>query len=1266
MLRRLLCLAVVMAALASVPFAEVKEFYYTFSDLDPNSPAGDAVTFMIRADNPPVSLVTGPAMDSCFTIYRSDWQDGELGNLLPLAPTQPTSCSAQTTCTGNYYQITLALPGDNGIGPAETLAFNVADGGVAGTGVCTHQVWGRPLPSQWGWWFGAVADQGARNAYPNAALVQAQMGQNLAALPASLPRFYLFAGDLTYGDDKGADDVTQHFTDSMQWSLDAAYMPVWGNHEWNDADAYASLAEWRARFELPHPQTATGSPSGGAEGPAGKDWSWFDYGGLRFISYPEPYSGAWTAWAADANTIMAAAQADANIKMIVTFGHRPPYSWGTDHGGDTSIRAKLQALALGYDKYLLNISGHSHHYERDNDPNTAVTHIVTGGGGATLGGVDPNAPAYTEYITEHLETVRCQALSDQVACYAICGPPGSGADNACTQGTIIDQFVIPYPGETPNAAPVGYIDDPNTVAIVAGDSVTLESTTNDAEDGSPCVGCTYLWDFPDDSGVTDSTDADPDPNTTIFEIPGTFTVTFTATDPNGLADPTPDMKIIEVAEPALSPPTTWYVRTDGNDSPCNGRTDAAGSGSLASCAYKTIGKAISSAIAGDTIHLGGGTHGAPGGLVITKSGNAIDGPITIEGDPNAVVRIQSGVSFPAGSGAWEDAPDPAPAGEWRLVDPNATSPSAAYTSAYIENVANFEATDVGLVLYKNNDSSSTENAAGLRHFRLADPNAPVYTSDSAICAIYVGPGVRQFTTGSGGDNSLHIRLKKTQELVDYEADYSTVLASDDVDPNTLTIRISQAPYTIKISGAYWVFKDLTILEAAKDTVLVTGASHLTFDNVTIVSGTQSAISAGSGSANDVEIVRSTLRGQNNPWVGWMDTHGDGGGTQSDADGKLGYACTTAEYQRGTMINLNGSSARWDIGYNLIRQGFDGVGVNATETDVQVHHNRIENMGDDPLEIEGSLVGRVQVFENYIANSLVCWAAGQTSDLHGPVLFYRNVCFLAREPFINRDLNVCRTWIGNPCQKYGHEYAMKWSGGGKNSYVYNNTVFMSSSNVPNTSTSNGLNVVPGEADPTRCGRERVFNNIFMIGSGALQKNWPTSATDFVFDRNLWYRFNSADARPLFKSYATFAAFQAGTPYEEEGRYADPQLWGFLEGMAWDSFHPEKWYVQPESQFKGPADFFPRSSSPARQNGFARCTVAGCDETAPWLFTDAEGVVSVLPDSRTTSEDIGAIPYDTPWSDWMKFPFNAGWVPPCVTDCPRDREGGTGIPRYYIPE
>ena len=91
-----------------------------------------------------------------------------------------------------------------------------------------------------------------------------------------------------------------------------------------------------------------------------------------------------------------------------------------------------------------------------------------------------------------------------------------------------------------NEAPNGTIATPSTDAtITAGQSVNFTGSGSDPDNTTPF---TYLWNF--GGGATNS--ALQNPGNVNFSTPGTYTVTFTVTDGLGLADPTPDSRVITV------------------------------------------------------------------------------------------------------------------------------------------------------------------------------------------------------------------------------------------------------------------------------------------------------------------------------------------------------------------------------------------------------------------------------------------------------------------------------------------------------------------------------------------------------------------------------------------------------------------------------------------------------------------------------------------------------------------------------------------------
>src|SRR5213075_891276 len=223
-------------------------------------------------------------------------------------------------------------------------------------------------------------------------------------------------------------------------------MPAWGNHDWpRSAD---DLRNYKGRFALPNPQTSPGAP---AVGGSGEDWYWFDAGGVRFIAYPEPYSGAWSDWNTKVKPIMDAAQADPAIHFIVTFGHRPAYSSGS-HAGSATLKGYLDALGAAHRKYVLNLNGHSHDYERS-WPQSGVVHVTVGIGGSSLEEQSDSCrystcppPAWSAYRCFHHGALRLRITPTSIHGDALCGPAGDNGTNlndiTCTSGDLMDAFTI--------------------------------------------------------------------------------------------------------------------------------------------------------------------------------------------------------------------------------------------------------------------------------------------------------------------------------------------------------------------------------------------------------------------------------------------------------------------------------------------------------------------------------------------------------------------------------------------------------------------------------------------------------------------------------------------------------------------------------------------------------------------------------------------------------------------------------------------------------
>jgi hypothetical protein len=355
---------------------------------------------------------TGP------TSVAFDWRGGQ--GQLSYGPTSAygSTVTGQApnpmpwSSAGPFYEAAIA-----GLQPGTTYHYAI-DGGV------DHTFTTAPTGN---FRFAAMGDIGS-------SLTFSKVPTTMNQVAADAPAFVLMLGDLTYANTESMADVDQHFEDVRVWSDTAAYMPVWGNH---DREAPDDLRNYKGRFALPNPQTSFNAPSLGC---CGEDWSWFDAGGVRFIAIPEPYETAtWTEWQTKVGPIMAAAQADPNIRFIVTFGHRPAYSTGT-HPGSAPLAAILDGLGDTYSKYVLDLNGHSHAYERY-APIHGVVHITDGVAASVEGpwsGTDPR----TAFRALHLAYLRIDVTATSIRVEAVCGAPSSKEDTTCALGSVLDSVTI--------------------------------------------------------------------------------------------------------------------------------------------------------------------------------------------------------------------------------------------------------------------------------------------------------------------------------------------------------------------------------------------------------------------------------------------------------------------------------------------------------------------------------------------------------------------------------------------------------------------------------------------------------------------------------------------------------------------------------------------------------------------------------------------------------------------------------------------------------
>ncbi|MGB2868080.1 MAG: metallophosphoesterase, partial [Bacteroidota bacterium] len=264
------------------------------------------------------------------------------------------------------------------------------------------------------------------------------------------PDLVLTTGDVTGAGPSGQQKVTVRFHDAMVWSQSSAWMPVEGNHDWEYTTA-DDLRTYKGRFDIPNPGTIPSSP---AVSCCSEDWGWFDYGNTRFISYPERWtSSSWSEWKTQALGVFSAAQQDPNIAFIVTFGHRSAYtSTYSRSPGESSLRSILDGIHIAYSKYVLDLSGHNHQYERY-QLQSGMNYIVNSTTGSYYhnGWASPNKPAGCAYRAIHYGILVLDISENTIEGQFVCSvntanPSGDYMpleEPVCSNpGSVIDAFTI--------------------------------------------------------------------------------------------------------------------------------------------------------------------------------------------------------------------------------------------------------------------------------------------------------------------------------------------------------------------------------------------------------------------------------------------------------------------------------------------------------------------------------------------------------------------------------------------------------------------------------------------------------------------------------------------------------------------------------------------------------------------------------------------------------------------------------------------------------
>ena len=360
---------------------------------------------------------------------------------------------------------------------------------------------------------------------------------------------------------------------------------------------------------------------------------------------------------------------------------------------------------------------------------------------------------------------------------------------------------------------------------------------------------------------------------------------------------------------------------------------------------------------------------------------------------------------------------------------------------------------------------------------------------------YVGPGTIEI------NGKCHIRLSKTAAMREAEARYGEVFPTENADPRNYQIVLSQAGNSLIVKGSNLIIKDLTINQAQDSIELRSGAHHVLFDHISAWMG-DSAVTTHDSGVHHIAINRPSILGDAPYWIFWSD---------------MKDLPMVASRARGTSIKLKGGTHDWTISWSLIRgSGQDLIGTNNGEYRIFIHHNRLENCGNDAFEIEGVAkyggspdIGQIIIHDNYISNCLTVVAIGQdTKKMTGPLLFYRNVVSLLRDHPVNRKAGI-NSWNGGG--RFGYGKMFKQAGRGyatRNTHYYHNTLVMLNSK-------SGIVPMPAHPDGST-----FANNIVVMVNGEIIKSYNRGLEQLI-GGNLYWKVNTRDNKPLLDGKNTVA-------------------------------------------------------------------------------------------------------------------------------------------------
>lgn len=281
--------------------------------------------------------------------------------------------------------------------------------------------------------------------------------------------------------------------------------------------------------------------------------------------------------------------------------------------------------------------------------------------------------------------------------------------------------------------------------------------------------------------------------------------------------------------------------------------------------------------------------------------------------------------------------------------------------------------------------------------------------------VYMGPGIWfNDIAGSPTAGRVHVRLSHTTNNIVGLADYT-----GEIDPRLVPLAIAPKDFTtLTIRGtANFRLENVSVRYGGEYTVELLGSRQITFDHVRVFASSYGMRMGGTQGNKATAIMHTEFDGGVPTWYFRTDRKSE---YYFLNNGTIDINNLGKQTTRALLLPSSKDDAT-EIAYSEFRNGHD---VYARGSNVQFHHNWVNNLNDEGLVMDFGNNPNMRVFQNVFTKVLspISFAAEKTEDV-GQKYIYRNLVDLrgriaGRRPQFAGDTDVWR--YGNTFKSNGED------------------------------------------------------------------------------------------------------------------------------------------------------------------------------------------------------------------------------------------------------